>query len=155
MTGLGAGTSVKDSVATHTHPFALPDPKLARVWRPRALFVLGGVAMATGAFGPWLAGKLSGDATGVTLGGDGWILVIAAVLGVAPLLVGAERGATGVWALLNACIGGWVCLVHSQQANMDGFKNGWGLYVAAAGCAVLAIAGVQWLRASSRIASLP
>ena len=151
MTGLGAGSSVKDSVATDTHPLVLPDPKLARVWRPRLLYLLGAAGMATGAFGPWLAGKLSGDAAGITLGGDGWFLVIAAGLAILPLLVKAERAGVALWALLNAAGGGLVLLVHDQQAQMDGFKNGWGLYVAAAGCALLALAGLQWLRASSRI----
>jgi hypothetical protein len=138
-------------VATNTHPLVLPDPKLARVWRPRLLYFLGAAGMAAGAFGPWLAGKLSGDATGVTLGGDGWILVATAILAIVPLLVGAERGGVAVWALLNAVGGGLVLLVHNQQAHMDGFKNGWGLYVAAAGCVVLALAGLQWIRASARL----
>ena len=138
-------------MATNTHPLALPDPKLARVWRPRLLYFLGAAAMAAGAFGPWLAGKLSGDATGVTLGGDGWFLVVAGGLAILPLLVGAERAGAGLWALLNAAGGGLVLLVHNKQAQMDGFQNGWGLYVAAAGCAVLAFAGLQWIRASSRI----
>jgi hypothetical protein len=138
-------------VATTSHPLVLPDPKTAPAWRPRLLYVLGAAGMAGGAFGPWLAGKLSGDATGITLGGDGWLLVIAAVLAVLPLLVRAERGGAGIWALLMAAAGGLVLLVHNQQAQMDGFRNGWGLYVAAGGCAVLAFAGIQWLRASSRL----
>lgn len=138
-------------MATNTHPLTFPDPKLARVWRPRLLYVLGAAAMAAGAFGPWLAGKLSGDATGVTLGGDGWLIVVAAGLAILPLLVGAERAGAGLWALLMSVSGGLVLLVHNQQAHMDGFKNGWGLYVAAAGCALLAFAGLQWIRASSRI----
>jgi hypothetical protein len=140
-----------EPVATNTHPLVLPDPKLARVWRPRLLYVLGAAAMAAGAFGPWLAGKLSGDATGITLGGDGWLLVVAAGLAILPILVGAERAGVALWALLMAVAGGLVLLVHNQQAQMDGFRNGWGLYVAAAGCAVLALAGLQWLRASSRL----
>ena len=152
MTGLGATTTVKvDPVATNTHPLVLPDPKSAPDWRPRLLYFLGAAGMAAGAFGPWLAGKLSGDATGITLGGDGWILVVAAGLAILPLLVRAERGGAGIWALLMAAGGGLVLLVHNQQAHMDGFKNGWGLYVAAGGCAVLALAGVQWLRASSSL----
>jgi hypothetical protein len=138
-------------VATNTSPLVLPDPKLARVWRPRLLYVLGAAGMASGAFGPWLAGKLSGDASGITLGGDGWFLVVAAGLAILPLLVGAERAGVALWALLNAGGGGLVLLVHNQQAQMDGFNNGWGLYVAAAGCALLAFAGLSWLRASSRI----
>jgi hypothetical protein len=138
-------------MATNTHSLVVPDPKLARVWRPRLLYLLGAAAMAAGAFGPWLAGKLSGDATGVTLGGDGWLLVVAAGLAILPLLVGAERAGAGLWALLMSAAGALVLLVHNQQAHMDGFKNGWGLYVAAAGCAVLAFAGLQWLRASSRL----
>jgi len=138
-------------MATNTHTLVVPDPKLAPVWRPRLLYLLGAAAMAAGAFGPWLAGKLSGDATGVTLGGDGWLLVVAAGLAILPLLVGAQRAGAGLWALLMAAAGALVLLVHNQQAHMDGFKNGWGLYVAAAGCAVLAFAGLQWLRASSRL----
>jgi hypothetical protein len=140
-------------VATNTHSIVVPDPRLARVWRPRFLYAVGAAGMIAGAFGPWLAGKLSGDATWITLGGDGWILVAAALVAVLPLLIGAERGAAGIWALLNALLGGFVLLVHRQQAQMDGFRNGWGLYVAAAGCAVLAIAGFQWLRESSRLSS--
>ena len=138
-------------MATTSHPLVLPDPKTAPAWRPRLLYVLGAAGMAGGAFGPWLAGKLSGDATGITLGGDGWLLVVAAGLAILPILVGAERAGVALWALLMAVAGGLVLLVHNQQAQMDGFRNGWGLYVAAAGCAVLALAGLQWLRASSRL----
>jgi hypothetical protein len=65
------------------------------------------------------------------------------------VLVGLTRGALGLWALLNALLGGFICLVHSRQSEMDGFHNGWGLYVAAAGCAILAFAGLQWLRAAA------
>jgi hypothetical protein len=151
LTGSGAGTTVRSPVATNTHPLVLPDPQDARVWRPRLLYLLGAAAMAAGAFGPWLAGKLSGDATGVTLGGDGWLLVVAAGLALLPLLIRSERAGAGLWALLNAAAGGLVLLVHNQQAQMDGFRNGWGLYVAAGGCAVLAIAGLQWIRVSSRL----
>jgi hypothetical protein len=137
-------------VATSSQPLALLDPAQARVWRPRLLLALGAAAMVAGAFGPWLAGKLSGGSAGVALGGDGWLLVLAAGFAVAPALVGLTRGALGLWALLNALLGGFVCLVHSQQSQMDGFRNGWGLYVAGAGCCVLGLAGLQWLRAASR-----
>jgi hypothetical protein len=138
-------------VAANTHPAVLPDPTDARVWRPRFLYFVGAAAMAGGAFGPWLAGKLSGDTAGITLGGDGWILVAAAVVALVPLLLRAERGAAGMWAILIALGGGLVCLVHIQQAQMDGFRNGWGLYVAVAGCGILAWSGLLWLKASARI----
>lgn len=137
-------------MATSSQPLALPDPAQARVWRPRLLLVFGAATMVAGAFGPWLAGKLSGSSAGVALGGDGWLLVLAACFAVAPVLVGLTRGALGLWALLNALLGGFICLVHSQQSQMDGFTNGWGLYVAAAGCCVVGLAGLQWLRAASR-----
>jgi hypothetical protein len=136
-------------VATSPQPLALPDPAQARVWRPRLLLTLGAATMIAGAFGPWLAGKLSGGSAGVALGGDGWLLVLAAAVAVAPALVGLTRGALGLWALLNALLGGFICLVHTQQSQMDGFQNGWGLYVAAAGCFILGLAGLQGLRASS------
>ena len=132
------------------HPLVMPDLAHARVWRPRLLLVLAAVLMIGGAFGPWLSGKLAGGSAGVTLGGDGWILVIAACIAVAPVLLGMVRGSIGVWAVLNALVGGFVCLVHSQQAHMDGFRDGWGLYVAAAGCGALALGGIQWVRAASR-----
>jgi hypothetical protein len=105
--------------------------------------------MISGGFCPLLAGNLSCGSAGVALGGDGWLLVLAAAVAVAPALVGLTRGALGLWALLNALLGGFICLVHTQQSQMDGFQNGWGLYVAAAGCFILGFAGLQWLRASS------
>jgi hypothetical protein len=126
------------------------DPAHGRIWRPRLLVLLGSAAMVAGAFGPWLAGKLSGESAGVTLGGDGWILVVAAAFAVVPMLVGIARGALGFWVLLNALVGGFVCLVHSRQSQMDGFQNGWGLYVAGVGSVLLGLAGLQWLRAASR-----
>lgn len=106
--------------------------------------------MVSGAFGPWLSGKLSGDAAGVALGGDGWIVVLAAAFAVAPVLLGFDRGSIGLWALVNAGVGGWICLVHRQEAQLDGFRNGWGLYLASGGCLFLGLAGLQWLRAASR-----
>jgi hypothetical protein len=133
-----------------TRPLVLPDPAAARVWRPRLLLLLAALVTVGGAFGPWLAGTLAGDSAGVALGGDGWILVIVAALAVAPALLGAVRGGVGIWIVLNALVGAFVCLTHSQQAQMDGFRDGWGLYVAAAGCAVLVIGGMQWIRAASR-----
>jgi len=133
-----------------TEVLLVPDPAEARVWRPRLLLVVATTITVGGAFGPWLAGKLSGDSAGVSLGGDGWILVVAAGLAVAPALFGGIHAAIGIWVVLNAIVGGFVCLVHLQQAQRDGFRNGWGLYVAAAGCAALAAAGWQWLRAASR-----
>jgi hypothetical protein len=105
--------------------------------------------MAAGAFGPWIAGKLSGDAAGVTLGGDGWLLVIAAAGAFAPVLFGIARGAVGLWVIAMAVAGGFVCVVHYQQAKMDGFNDGWGLYVATIGCGTLAFAGLRWLNAAS------
>jgi len=141
--------SLKGLVETSPQPLVLLDPAQGRVWRPRLLLSLGAAAMVAGAFGPWLAGKLSGDSAGIALGGDGWLLVLAAGFAVAPALVGLTRGALGLWVLLNALLGGFICLVHSQQSQMDGFQNGWGLYVAGAGCAVLGLAGLQWLRAAS------
>jgi hypothetical protein len=133
-----------------TQPMLLPDPAEARVWRPRLLLVLAAATTIVGAFEPWLAGRLSGDSAGVSLGGDGWILVVAAAFAMAPALLGGVRGAIGMWVVLNAIVGGFVCAVHSQQAQTDGFRNGWGLYIASAGCAALAVAGLQWLRAASR-----
>jgi hypothetical protein len=108
------------------------------------------VMMAVGAFGPWLAGRLSRDSAGVTLGGDGWILVLAALMALAPSILGISRGLVGVWLLANAAVGGLVCLVHFHQAETDGFKYGWGLYLGTAGCAVLAVAALQWLVAAAR-----
>jgi hypothetical protein len=137
-------------VASNPHPVVLSDPAEARAWRPRLLVFIAAVSMIAGAFGPWLAGKLSGDSAGVTLGGDGWILVIAAALAVAPVVLGVKRGGLGIWAILMAVLGAYVCLVHVHQAQTDGFKNGWGLYVGAAGCAALAAAGLQWLSAAGR-----
>jgi hypothetical protein len=139
-------------VAANSQPLVLPDPADAREWRPRFLYFAGAAAMAAGAFGPWLAGKFSGNTAGITLGGDGWILVAAAGIALVPLLVRAERGAAGLWAILMAVAGAAVCFVHIQQAQMDGFKNGWGLYAALVGCGVLAWSGLLWLRASSRMA---
>lgn len=152
MTVSGAGASVRPTLVANSmsHPLVLPDPAAAPPWRPRGIVLVGVTLMAGGAFGPWLAGKLAGGSAGVDLGGDGWLLVVAAGAAVIPVLLGFARGLVGVWAMLMALAAGFVCLVHYQQAQVDGFRDGWGLYVAAAGCATLAFAGFRWLNVSGR-----
>jgi len=135
---------------TLSQPIVIPNPADAPAWRPRSIVVVAALLMSVGAFGPWLAGRLSGDAAGITLGGDGWILVFAATCALLPVALGTARGVVGVWVFLNAMAGGVVCLVHFQQAEMDGFRNGWGLYVGSAGCVALGFAGLHWLLVALR-----
>jgi hypothetical protein len=118
--------------------------------RPRGFVLLSAALMAAGAFGPWIAERLAGGTTGVTLGGDGWLVVIAAGAAVMPVILGFTDSLVGFWLLANALAGGLVCFIHYQQDHNDGFKSGWGLELASIGCVMLAVAGLRWFVAPKR-----
>jgi hypothetical protein len=52
----------------------------------------------------------------------------------------------GIWVLLFAAVAGYVCWAHYEEAGVDGFRVVWGLELAAAGSALLALAGLRLLR---------
>lgn len=110
------------------------------------LAAIGAAMMILGAWGPWVSGHLLGGRSGLDLGGDGWLLVVAAAAAMLPLLLALPPTALkGLWVLAFAGAGGYVCAVHFGQAGSDGFRVSWGLDVAAAGAAILALGGLRLL----------
>lgn len=103
--------------------------------------------MIVGACGPWVGDRLFGATSGVALGGDGWLVVVAASLAVAPLLVPLPRGnGRGLWTLALALGAVYVCWVHYRQADVDGVRVVWGLDLSAAGSGLLGFAGLRFLK---------
>ena len=120
--------------------------------RPRSfpigsgLTVVGAAMMIAGALGPWVGGRFFGGTHGVELGGDGWLVVAAAVCALVPLILPLPASALkGVWVIGLAIGGGFVCWTHFSQADVDGFNVDWGLQLAAVGCVVLGLSGLRLL----------
>ena len=129
-------------------------------------WVLGSAAlMAIGAFGPWV--KALGQSVGGTDGSnDGWLVVIAALAGGG--LFYATRGTrgAGVWALV-AGIGGLAVTIYDRNNVQNAIDKGgaltqalasigWGLNLALAASASMAVAGLVWAaRAEALEAGIP
>lgn len=110
-------------------------------------------AMVVGAFSPWatVLGILSVSGTGA---GDGWFVVIAALLGGWILYLHTKKGKSRKLLIL-AILGGLLAsavsiygLIRVQDVvnNAEGFvQTGWGLYVDAAASVSFTIAAVRLL----------
>lgn len=123
-----------------------PKDDLQRYPEGSGLAIGGALMMVVGAFGPWIGDKLFGTRAGLHLGGDGWLVVLAAVLAVVPLFFPLPRSrARGFWAIGWALAAGYVCLTHYQQADADGIKVAWGLQLASAGVIVALVGGIRLL----------
>lgn len=109
--------------------------------------------MVVGAFSPWatVLGILSVSGTGA---GDGWFVVIAAVIGGWILYLHTKRGKSRKL-LIVAILGGLIASAISTYAlirvqdvvsNAEGFvQTGWGLYVDAAASVSFTIAAMRLL----------
>jgi len=111
--------------------------------------VWGAVLMVVGACGPWISGHLLGNTAGLALGGDGWLVIAAAGIALFPLFLPLPRsGLRGAWVLTFAAVSAYVCWAHYQEAGLDGLNVVWGLELAAAGSALLALGGIRLLQSS-------
>jgi hypothetical protein len=108
--------------------------------------LIGGAMMVVGAFGPWIGGKFFGAATGIELGGDGWLVFTTAALALVPVVLRVSGPvARGAWVSTLALVAAYVCWTHYTEARADGVQVVWGLELAGVGCALLAFAGLRLL----------
>jgi hypothetical protein len=111
------------------------------------LVLIGALLMIVGASGPWIGGRLFHATSGLDLGGDGWLVIATAVLASIPLLLPLPHSvARGLWVLALAFGGAYVCWIHYQQAETDGFKVVWGLELSAIGAGLVGLGGFRLLR---------
>jgi hypothetical protein len=111
------------------------------------LALIGAVLMIVGATGPWIGGRFFHATSGIDLGGDGWLVVSAAILALVPLLLPLRRSAAkGFWVITLAVGAAYVCWIHYQQASTDGFSVVWGLEFSAIGAGVLGLGGFRLVR---------
>jgi hypothetical protein len=111
------------------------------------LALVGAALMIVGACGPWIGRELFASTSGIALGGDGWLVVVCASGALLPLVLPSPRSALkGFLAVALALGGGYVCWIHYQEANVDGFKVVWGLELSAAGCGLLLVAGFRLIK---------
>jgi hypothetical protein len=111
------------------------------------LALAGAAMMVIGAWGPWVGGRLFHATPGLDLGGDGWLVVSAAILAMLPLLVPLPHSSMkALWVICLGLGAAYVCLIHYREASVDGFDVVWGLELSAAGCGVLVAAGLRLLK---------
>jgi hypothetical protein len=111
------------------------------------LALVGGALMIVGACGPWIGREFFASTSGIALGGDGWLVVVCSVAALLPLLLPSPRSALkGFLAIVLALGAAYVCWIHYQEANVDGFKVVWGLELSAVGCGLLLLAGFRLLK---------
>jgi hypothetical protein len=107
--------------------------------------LIGALMMVIGACAPWIGGFF-GATTGIDLGGDGWLVMAAAVLGLAPLVLRlVSPTLTGAWVVSFALVSAYVCWTHYLQAREDGLDVVWGLELSGIGSALLALGGLRVL----------
>lgn len=118
--------------------------------------LLSALLMLLGSFGPWIS-TLGGSVAGTDGSNDGWLVVVAAVLGGVILLPTRRYRAGGIWPLL-AGIGGAAVTIHdrshashviSGQSVLvrDLVHIGWGLNLAMVASISFAVCGLVWLLA--------
>jgi hypothetical protein len=111
------------------------------------LALVGAGLMIVGACGPWIGRRLFASTSGIALGGDGWLVVACAAVALAPLVLPSPRTSLkGVLAVALALGAAYVCWIHYQEANVDGFDVVWGLELSALGSGLLLLAGFRLLR---------
>jgi hypothetical protein len=126
----------------------------------RSVFLIWGLLsallMLIGSFGPWIS-TLGGSVAGTDGSNDGWLVVIAAVLGAIILLPTRRYRAAGIWPFL-AGIGGAAVTIHdrSHASHFIGRQStfvrdlvhiGWGLNLAMVASISFAVCGLIWLLA--------
>jgi hypothetical protein len=110
--------------------------------------------MLIGSFGAWV--KLGAMSVSGTDGSnDGWVVVIAAVLGLLLLVLSRRHRVAGLWALLAGLAGAATTVydrnnvqdkIHQGGALVQALASvGWGLNVAMIASFSLLIAGIAWL----------
>lgn len=111
------------------------------------LALVGAGLMIVGACGPWIGRKFFASTSGIALGGDGWLVVACAAVALVPLVLPSPRTSLkGFLAVALALGGAYVCWIHYQEANDDGFNVVWGLELSAMGSALLLLAGFRLLK---------
>jgi hypothetical protein len=111
------------------------------------LAIVGASLMIVGACGPWIGRRLFASTSGIALGGDGWLVVACAALALAPLVLPSPRSSLkGFLAVALALGAAYVCWIHYQEANDDGFNVVWGLELSAMGSGLLLLAGFRLLK---------
>jgi hypothetical protein len=127
-----------------------PEHDVATLPPGAGLALIGAALMVAGAIGPWIGGRFLGGTAGIDLGGDGWLVVGSALLGILALLLPSTSARfRGVWMLVFAFGGAFVCWTHYNEAHADGLEVVWGLELAGIGSALLAVAGLRLLLSRS------
>jgi hypothetical protein len=140
------------------------EPEVHRFWPTdmRRWLLLWGLLSALlmfGSLGPWLSVRWSADTGGQQ--GQGWLVLLAAVVGASSLAILRGRRVAGVSALLAGLVGLGVTLHAATHLNdlqapdpygMYGFflkqsfaNVGWGLEFAVIASFSLGLSGVVWL----------
>jgi hypothetical protein len=123
-----------------------PDETATTLPAGAGLALIGTAMMIVGAFGPWIGGRFFGATAGIDLGGDGWLVLGAAVLALVSLLLPlASPAFRGAWVVVFAAGAAFVCWTHYTEARVDGLEVVWGLELAGIGCALLVFAGLRLL----------
>ena len=133
---------------SHVSGPSTPEPDRVTTTLPAGsgLALLGAAMMVVGAFGPWIGGTFFGSASGIELGGDGWLVLAAATLALVPVVLPVAGSAVrGGWVGALALVAGYVCWTHYAEARTDGSEVVWGLELAGIGCGLLALSSVRFL----------
>lgn len=127
-------------------PMPEPEPAEAPLPPGSGIALIGAGMMVVGAFGPWIGGRFFGAASGIQLGGDGWLVLAVATLALVPVVLRLSGAvARGAWVATLALVAAYVCWTHYTQAHADGVRVVWGLELAGIGSALLAFAGLRLL----------
>jgi hypothetical protein len=127
-----------------------PDEAVATLPPGAGVALIGSAMMVVGAFGPWIGGRFFGATAGIDLGGDGWLVLAAAVLALVALLFPVASAAfRGAWVVAFASGAAFVCWTHYSEAHADGLEVVWGLELAGIGSALLVFAGLRLLLSRS------
>jgi hypothetical protein len=131
---------------------------------PKSLWwaIASAVVMVLGAFGPWarILGIVSVNGTD----GDGWIVIVAALIAVGLIVLRQRRKLVGLWpvlvALLTAMLAAATVIYDWTDLNGVADRTGlvearWGIYVATIGSCSLVLACVGLLLERPRAVEEP